>query len=46
MESKYKNSCETPYIFIIIIHIYDIFAVQIIPTIISSCESRRRVEAP
>lgn len=45
MESEYKNSCETPYIYIIT-HIYGIFTLQMIPTIISSCESRGRVEAP
>jgi len=44
-EFEYKNSCETPYIYIII-HIYGIFTLQMIPTIISSCESRHKVEAP
>lgn len=44
MESEYKNSCETPYIYIIT-HIYGIFTLQMIPTIISSCESRGRAEA-
>lgn len=43
MESEYKNSCETPYIYIIT-HIYGIFTLQMIPTIISSCESRGRAE--
>lgn len=45
MESEYKNSCKTPYIYIIT-HIYGIFTFQMIPTIISSYESRRGVEVP
>lgn len=45
MEFEYKKSCETPYISIIT-HIYGFFTFQMIPTIISSYESRGGVEVP